>query len=150
MSRQEIYAWCSLASSFAISGFYVLVVFGWPEDIPDYSAELTKVFINVFLFAFIIELILGFMETKDGIIRDERDHMIASKGFRNAYYFMVYAIVAMLAHYLFRDLLLGNVGGPKLIADANLSFHVLLLILFFASITNRATQIYYYRKDFLI
>lgn len=148
MSKQEIYAWSSLASSLAIVGFYAITVFGWPETLPDYSDRLTSLFIKVFLIAFVAEFVLDLMSSKAGVHEDERDINYASKGFRNAYYFLMVAIAGILGS-LFLPLFISEQFFEQEVFfnDTVLIFHFLFLTLLVGSMIKRSTQVFYYRKD---
>ena len=142
MSKQEIYAWTSLLSSIAILGFYGITVYGLPDNLSGIESDLTSLFIKVFLFAFVVELAIGIFRNNDKVDKDERDELIAGKGYRNAYYLMGALITVILS-----QLVLGQIFGEAGLALNLITvIHVLVGTLFFASITNRLTQIYFYQK----
>jgi|SRR6056297_48168 len=142
MSKQEIYAWTSLLSSIAILGFYGITVYGLPESLSGIESDLTSLFVKVFLFAFVVELAIGLFKNKDQVEKDERDNLIAGKGFRNAYYFLNAGLI----------LLISQIALGQFVENAGIAFtlpnimHMLVGALFFASIINRATQIYFYQR----
>lgn len=142
MSKQEIYAWTSFLSSIAILGFYSITVFGWPESLPDVEAQLSSLFIKVFLFALGVEVILGILKNKNEVEKDERDERIAGKGFRNGYLFLSVAIVFILSQ-LILDSIFGQAG---FIYGMVSLIHALIFTLFISSMVNRITQIYFYHK----
>ncbi|WP_018128073.1 hypothetical protein [Balneola vulgaris] len=148
MSRQEVYAWASFASSIAIAGLYTIYVLGWGGESPTVSDQLSSVLIKVFLFAFIIELVIGVLDSKDGVSKDERDYLIASKGYRNAYGFLCAAVCFVLFQIPFSSFYEQSWGLHFNIPANILLFHTLLFVLLFASMINRGTQIYFYRKEF--
>lgn len=142
MSKQEIYAWTSLLSSVAILGFYGVTVYGLPDNLAAIESNLSSLFIKIFLFAFLIELAIGIFRSKDKVEKDERDELIAGKGYRNAYYLMGALITIILS-----QLVLGQIFGEAGLALNLINIiHVLVGTLFVASITHRATQIYFYQK----
>ena len=110
MSKQEIYAWVSLASTLAILGLYVLNVWGLPEGMEGAAAGMIDLFFKVIVIAFVVELGLGISkQTAAGRIdKDERDIQIEGKGFRNAYY-VVMAGISVAAAQLF----IGNLMGEE-------------------------------------
>ena len=141
MSKQEIYAWTSLLSSAAILGFYGITVYGLPDNLANIESDLSSLFIKIFLFAFVIELAIGIFRGKDKVEKDERDELIAGKGYRNAYYLMGVLITLILS-----QLILGQIFEKAGLALNLINvIHVLVGTLFAASITNRATQIYFYQ-----
>lgn len=148
MSKQELYAWSSFASTIAIMGFYIISVFGWPDALPDYSNHLTRLFINVFIITLLVEIILGIMKRKNSVEKDERDELIAAKGFKNAYLFLTGTLTIVLVQILLDDFLTPYVPDRTLFSATIQLFHVLLILLFTASLINRGTQIYFYRKMF--
>lgn len=142
MSKQEIYAWTSFLSSLAVLGFYSITVYGWPDSLPDIESQLSSLFIKVFLFALAVEVLLGILKNKNEVEKDERDEMIAGKGFRNAYMFLSVAIVFILSQLILDDFF----GRASFLYGMASLVHVLFISLFAASIINRITQIYFYRK----
>lgn len=148
MTQQEIYAWASLGSSLAVTGFYLITVFGWPEGLPDYTAELTGLFVKVFIFAFLVEFVLGILESINGPERDERDVLIASKGYRNAYLFLSAVIAVILVQLLLDDFFSGGRESLSLLSESRNTFHALFITVLAGSVVNRATQIFYYRTVF--
>ena len=142
MSKQEIYAWTSLLSSIAILGFYGITVYGLPDSLSGIVSDLTFLFVKVFLFAFVVELAIGLFRSKDQVEKDERDNLIAGKEFRNAYYFLNVGLI----------LLISQIALGQFVENAGIAFtianimHMLVGALFFASMINRATQIYFYQK----
>ena len=149
MSRSEILSWTSLATSASVIVFYILIVFGWPDAIPDYSARFTKIFFNVFWVAVVIEIIVGISEEKRKIQKDERDIKIEGKGYKVGYIFLVIATAFALVQFF-----LSGVIGPQgeayvygLPFTPKDIFHLLFLALFVASAAKRTTMIYHYRRE---
>ncbi|NBC27616.1 MAG: hypothetical protein GVY08_12200 [Bacteroidetes bacterium] len=142
MSKQEIYAWTSLLSSVAILGFYGITVYGLPDTLAGIESDLSSLFIKIFLFAFVIELAIGIFRGNDKVEKDERDELIAGRGYRNGYYLMG-ALITIILSQLVLGQIFGEAGLPLTLVNV---IHVLVGTLFAASITNRATQIYFYQK----
>ncbi len=147
MSRSEILSWTSLATSTSVVVFYILIVFGWPEAIPDYSARFTTIFFNVFWIAVAIEIFVDISEQKRKVQKDERDLMIEGKGLRIGYSILVFGVMVALVQLF----IAGAVGSEieEFIPAANprFIFHFLFITLFIASASKRITMIYNYRKD---
>ena len=149
MSKREIYAYTSIASTICLLGFYVITVFGWPESIPDVTSQLSSLFIKVLFFAFIIELLLGLLKRKNEVEKDERDLLFEAKGFKNAYLFLTTMVILILSQILISTV----IGSDKLgFFDFNGNpfhiFHSLVIILSISSLINRGTQIFYYNRGY--
>lgn len=142
MSKQEIYAWTSLMSSIAILGIYGITVYGWPEGLPDIESQLSSLFVKIFFFALGIEILLGILKKKNEVDKDERDEKVAGMGYRNAYIFLSAAI----AFILFQTILDSVFGAAAFMYGVFSLIHALIFALFFSSMVNRITQIYFYRR----
>ncbi len=147
MSKQEILSWTSVGFSLSVVFFYVMFVFGWPEALPDYSSQFTKIFFNVFWIATIVEIIIDASERKNRVDKDERDEKIEGEGHKFAYRFLTIALV-IIFFQVFISNLFGDQGSSYvLLGQPNMIFHALFLLLFTGSIVKRTTMIYYYRKS---
>jgi len=146
MSKQELYAWSSLLSSFALMSIYGIVVFGWPEGLPDYSKQLSNLFIKIIIIAFIVELALDLLKRKGSVDKDERDRSIAAKGFRNAYYFLSGCVSVILVQIALSSIA-GHYGPLDFASNPWHIFHALLYTLLLGSVINRTTQVYFYRRE---
>lgn len=148
MSKQELYAWVSLASTLAILGLYLMMVWGLPEGMESYAAGMIDIFIKVIVIAFVVELVLGLSKhTKAGRIdKDERDILIEGKGFRNAYYFVMVAISTMAAHLFISNLFGEEIAKSVYLATPSMMLHALLVIFLVTSLIKTLTQLYYYRQ----
>lgn len=148
MSKQELYAWTALASTLAILGLYLVMVWGLPEGVDGYADGMIDIFIKVIVIAFIVELILGLSKhTKAGRIdKDERDFLIEGKGFRNAYYFVMAAISTLAAHLFISNLFGEEIAEKVYMVVPSTTFHALLIIFLVTSMTKSVTQLYYYRR----
>ncbi len=148
MSKQEMYAWASLASTLAILGIYVLMVGGLPEGFENYASAMMDMFIKIIVMAFLVELVLGLSKhTKAGRIdKDERDVMIEGKGFRNAYYFVMAAMSLLAAHLFIGNLLGEEITEHLFILKPAVIFPALLLVFLLTGLIKSATQLYYYRQ----
>ncbi len=146
MSRKEIYAWCSLGLTLAIFGYYLVSVFGLPSGLENNREYVTDLIWKVIGIAFLIELVLDLLKSTKlgGVSKDERDILIESKGFRNAYYFLMVAIVSLVINVLISDYLSEASGQKLFLAVPFMMFHVLVFILFIASIIKSVTQLIYY------
>jgi len=142
MSKQEIYAWTSLLSSISIVIFYTVYAIGLPENWAEVESQLVSMFFKIFLFVLFIEVILGILKNKNEVEKDERDDMIAGKGYRNGYHFLMVAVVAVLFQMIMEDVL----GFHSFVYGSVSLVHVLVYAVLSASILNRATQIFYYRR----
>ena len=148
MSKQEIYAWCSLGFSSAVLAYYIIWVFGLPLGLENYAEQITSLLWKIIAVTFVVEFILDLLNstTFGGIQKDERDFRIEFKGFRNAYYFLMAAIVFLIGHILLNDFMSNASGGPVLLTEIFGVFHILVLILFGANILKSATQIVHYQR----
>jgi hypothetical protein len=146
MSKKEIYAWCSLGLTLAIFVYYLVSVFGLPPGLENYREYVIHLIWRVIGIAFLIELVLDFLKSTKfgGISKDERDILIESKGFRNAYYFLMAAIVSLVIYVLISDYLSNTSGQNFFLAVPFMTFHILLFILFIADIIKSVTQLIYY------
>ena len=147
MSKQELYAWSSFGMTISILVFYVLIFFGWPEGIPDYSSKAVKIFFNVFWIAFILEIILDASEKKNQVNKDERDTMIDARGFRNAYNFLSGLIAVLLVQVLVSNVFDGVNNWFTIVAKPSFVLHAMFVLLLLSSLVRRGTQLYYYRRD---
>lgn len=148
MSKQELYAWASLASTLAILGLYLMMAWGLPEGMESYAAGMIDVFIKVIVIAFVVELFLGFSKhTKAGRIdKDERDILIEGQGYRNAYYFVMAAISMVAAHLFTRNIFGAEIAENVYMATPSMTLHALLVIFLSTSLIKTLTQLYYYRQ----
>lgn len=148
MSKQEMYAWSSLGLTLAVFSFYLLSVFGWPAGLENYAEYITGIIWKVIVAAFAIEFILDFLKSTKfgGVDKDERDLLIESKGFRNAYYFVMAAIVTLIGHLFINDFLSEASGEQFFLTAPFMTLHVLVFIIFIAGIIKSATQLFYYQK----
>jgi len=146
MSKQEIYSWCSLGFSLAILSYYLLSVFGWPPGLEQYANYVTGLIWKVIGAAVAIELTLDLLKSTKfgGVHKDERDKLIESKGFRNAYYFLMIALISLIGNVLISDFLSEVSGEKVLMAVPYMTFHALVVILFVSNIVKSVTQLYYY------
>lgn len=150
MSRREMYAWSSLGMSLALLGYYLIAVFGWPSGLEEHSDYISRIFWRVLGIGFVTQLLLDLTKhTSWGRIdKDERDTMIESKGYRNAYYFVMVAVAAIAVNVLLSDII-RQAGGNHVIFDTPyMTFHALVIVLFITEITKSSTQLYYYLKSY--
>ncbi len=147
MSKQEILSWTSLASSTSVLVFYLLINFGWPDLIPDYSARAFKIFFNVFWIAVVVEIIVGITEGKKKVQKDERDFIIEAKGLKVGYNVLVVALVIALIQVFVSNFTQSYAPNLPFAIEISSIFHFLFIALFSASAAKRVTMIYNYRKD---
>ncbi|NGP87959.1 hypothetical protein [Fodinibius halophilus] len=148
MSKKEIYAWSSLASSIVLLGLYLTAVFGWPTSLEEHAGYITGLFWKVLAIAVVVELLIEVLKEFNSteVFEDERDEKIQAKGYKNAYYFLMGSII-VLAFNMFLNNLGQEVFEDQLVLTVPvLSLHLLIIIFFMADITKAGTQIYYYRK----
>lgn len=148
MSKQEILSWTSLATSSSVVIFYILIAFGWPESLPDYSGLFIKFAFNAFWVAVIIEIIVQISESKSKVQKDERDIMIEGKGLKVGYNILVLTVMIALIQVFISNFTQNFAQNLPFVIETSLIFHFLFLALFVASAAKRATIIYHYRKDF--
>lgn len=150
MSRREMYAWSSLGMSLALLGYYLVAVFGWPAGLEEHVAYITRIFWRVLGIGIAAQLLLELSKhTSWGKVdKDERDVMIESKGYRNAYYFVMAAIAAVAVNVLLYDLIGGAGWMRGFPTIPYMTFHTLVIILFVTDITKSGTQLFYYLKSY--
>lgn len=148
MSRKEIYAWCSLGFALSILGYYIITVFGLPAGIEGYREQITGLLLKVLGVAFLVELGLDLINSTSlgGVAKDERDILIESKAFRNAYYFLIVAIISVVMNVFISDYLSIASGETVLLSMPYMSLHVFVVVLFTAIIIKAVTQIFYYQR----
>ena len=71
MTRQEVSAWSSLGFSSSLMFFYLVIVFGWPQSLPDFSGILSKVFFYVFWVALGTEI---YLEIRKGDTKEDENY----------------------------------------------------------------------------
>lgn len=148
MSRKEIYAWCSLGLTSALLGYYFITVFGLPSGLEDYSENISSLIWKVIGITFLIQFVIDLLNSTKigGVAKDERDKLIESKAFRNAYYFLMAAVISLIVHVLINDAI-GQATGENLFLDLPfMMFHVLILVLFSAILIKSGTQVFYYQR----
>lgn len=148
MPRKEIYAWCSLGLTLAIFGYYLISIFGLPVGVGSYREHITGLIWKVIGITFLIQLVLDVLNSTKfgGIAKDERDMLIESKAFRNAYYFLITAVISVVINVLISDILSEASGQKLFLAVPFMTFHVLVFVLFISSFIKSGTQIFYYQR----
>lgn len=114
----------------------------------NYSQYVTDIIWKVIVAAFLVEFILDLLKSTEfgGVDKDERDLLIESKGFRNAYYFVMVSMVVLVVHLLVSDLLSEASGEQLFLSLPYMAFHVLVFTIFITSIIKSATQLFYYNR----
>ncbi len=148
MSRKEIYAWSSLVLTLAILGYYLISVFGLPAEVENYSEQITALIWKVIGIAFLVQLVLDLLDSTKigGVAKDERDKLIESKAFRNAYYFLMVAVITLIVNVLITDAVSQASGEKLFLALPFMMFHILVFVLFTAILIKSGTQIFYYQR----
>ena len=148
MSRKEIYAWCSLGITLSILGYYIITVFGLPAGVEGYREQITGLLWKVLGVAFLVEMGLDLLNSTSlsGVAKDERDMLIESKAFRNAYYFLIVAIISLVMNVFISDFLSNASGEAVLLSMPFVTLHVLVVVLFTAILIKAVTQIFYYQR----
>lgn len=148
MSKQEIYSWSSLGFAVAVFAYYLLSVFGWPPALENYAEYITGILWKVIGFTFLVEFTLDMLKSTKfgGIDKDERDRLIESRGFRNAYYFVLCALISLIGNVLISDFLSEAGGEAVFLSVPYMMFHAMVFILFIAVIIKSGTQLYYYNR----
>lgn len=137
-----MYAWTSLLSSISVVVIYTVYAIGLPENWAEVESQLASIFIKVFLFVLVIEIALGILKNKNEVEKDERDEMVAGKGYRNAYHFLMVSVVFVLFQMIMENIL----GFDSFVYGSVSLVHVLIYVVLLASIINRGTQIFFYRR----
>ena len=131
-----------MLSSISILIIYTAYAIGFPENWAEVEDQLVSIFIKIFLFVLVIEIAIGVLKNKNEIEKDERDEMVAGKGYRNAYHFLSIAVVFVLFQMILEDTL----GFNALVYGTVSLVNVLIYVVLLASIINRGTQIFFYRR----
>jgi len=148
MSRKEIYAWSSFGLTLAIFGYYLISVFGLPTGVENYSEQVTALIWKVIGIAFLVQFVIDFLNSAKigGVAKDERDKLIESKAFRNAYYFLMLAVVSLIFNVLISNFLSEASGQQSFLTVPFMMFHILVFVLFIANFIKSGTQIFYYQR----
>jgi len=149
MSRNEIYAWSSIGLTLAVFGYYLVSIFGLPAGLENYSGQIIGLIWKVIGITFLIQLVLDLLNSTKvgGVAKDERDMKIESKAFRNVYYFLMVAIVSLVANLLISDYISEASGQAHLLSLPFMTFHILVTILFIAILVKSGTQVFYYNRE---
>jgi magnesium-transporting ATPase (P-type) len=148
MSRKEIYAWCSLGLISAIFIYYLIMVFGLPAGVENYKEDITALIWKVIGTAFLIQLAIDLLNSTKigGVAKDERDTLIEFKAFRNAYYFLIVALISLIAHVLITEFVSHASRENLFLTFPFLMVHVLVFVLFITILIKSGTQIFYYQR----
>ena len=148
MTRQELYSWSSLVSSAILLMFYLIAVFGWPSAIEQYSEYVLGLFWKVLVIAVIIEVGLEIIRELDtGRPEEGEEHaLIEGKGYKNAYYFLTGTMVAVAVTLFFSDFTSLMSGEEVFLTVPFTMLHIIVAVIFVASMTKSVTSLYYYRK----
>lgn len=131
-----------MLSSISVVVIYTVYAIGLPENWAEVESQLASIFIKVFLFVLVIEIALGILKNKNEVEKDERDEMVAGKGYRNAYHFLMVSVVFVLFQMIMENIL----GFQSFVYGTVSLVHVLIYVVLLASIINRGSQIFFYRR----
>ncbi len=147
MTKQEILAWTSLVSSVILISFYLIAVWGWPEDLAGYDF-VVHLFWKVLGIAVAVEVVLALLEELSigNDISVRQKIMVQSKSYRNAYYVLMAALSVLIVHIFVNRVIWHHVGTELFLTMPLLTLHLLVLLLFIASLTKSGTELYYYNK----
>ena len=146
MSRQEILAWTSAATSLAILLLYVIGVFGWPALFPDYSGEVKNLLFNILWIAIALEIAAEVIKRKGEVEKDERDFEFEAHGNRYAYTFLAFGLAVLLVNMFISGYLAELNSYHAAMIEPETLFHILFILLFLSNIIKRSTQLYFYRR----
>jgi hypothetical protein len=144
LSRTELYSWTALLSSGALAAYYMIAVVGFPGPDVPMSEDLKGPLLTVFGWAVFFEFLLGILQSLEStrVAKDERDRLIEGKGFRNAYTFLVFVLVSLLAHVAIWKV----VEGTPVTMSGLVMFHAIVMTLLLGSVVNAATKLFYYMR----
>ncbi|NBB76031.1 MAG: hypothetical protein GVY02_01510 [Bacteroidetes bacterium] len=146
MSKQEILSWTSFITSLSAIIFYVILVLGWPNFLPDYSSDFFQLFFKLFWIAVGIEIVVEILWKRQKVDRDERDFKIEALGYKYAFHFLIVVIVLLLVQMGLSLFFESMNAKMALITETITVFHILILALFTTSLIRRVVMIYNYRK----
>ncbi len=149
MSKQEMYAWTSFLFSLALLGYYGLTALELPPGAVGYAGAMKGVFLKVIGLALLVELVLELSRyfTTRGTEEDERDRMIAFRGYRNAYFFVMVTLISLAGNVWLSDFLSREAGERVFLALPFVTAHALVVIILLAQIVKTSTQLYHYRVE---
>jgi hypothetical protein len=147
LSFQEKSVWASLIAIVAVFGFHFYKVFGPAQAIntADLLVRLVGIVIVIVIIEIVLHIIIAMTAARDaevGGAMDERDVLVATRAYRNAYMVMFVGVIYMLGYVIAGDLNAGSRWTVNAVNSANL----LLLILVVAEIVNYGSRIFYYRS----
>lgn len=149
MSKQEIHAWISVATTLAILGLYVVLAIGLPESFEEQASALESVFWKIIGLALLIRICLSVLRSTNGsaVEKDERDKLIELKGYRTAYIFVMAVLVTLAFHLVASDFLSTEVGEPIWLSAPYRAVHAIIVTFLVAGILEDGTRLFFYRKD---
>ena len=149
MSKQEIYAWISVATTVALLGLYIVLAIGLPESIEAYTDSLESLFLKIIGLALLVRIGLSIARRTEAgrVEKDERDHLLQLKGYRTAYIFVMCVLVSLVFHLVVSDYLSEAAGERLWLSAPYQAVHALIVTFLVAGILEDATKLFYYRKD---
>lgn len=168
MSTQERTSWVALAVNLVVGVWYFTAVLGMPGEVDIYSVGMARLIIRITFIAIVLaiaaEILLRWLsdQPRDVVAADERDGLISSKAFRNAYFVLSAGVFAVIVRIVlaagFTRIPAGTLAhgappgviqtwffhavGPVFVA------HMLLLAIMVASTAVYASRIFYYRRGY--
>jgi hypothetical protein len=147
LSFQEKSHWASLFAIVGVFGYHFHNVFGAVEAIT--TVELMVRLIGVIIVIVVIEIVLHIViavtaikDAEDGGALDERDVLVNTRAFRNAYVVLFIGVLHMIGYVIAGDLS----SEPRWEVTPANTANLLLFVLVIAEIVNYASRLYYYRR----
>ena len=141
MSRSELTAWVSLASTSALLVVYSIFMF---------SLELPYGFRDVFwkfvLVVVVVEVVLDMTRNRSGKPeRDERDEHIEARSYRYAYRGVMIAVMVLIGNLFAMNLMQDTLDPEYVAGTMQWAMHYLVFVAGTASLVKSATQVVLYR-----
>lgn len=143
MSRSELTAWVSLASTTAVLVVYSIFMFSLA--LPDGFQD---VFWKFVLVVVVVEIVLDLSRNRGGRPdRDERDERIEAQSYRYAYRGVMVAVMILIGH-LFSMNVMQSVLDPVYVEGTiRWAMHYLVFVAGTASMVKSATQVVQYHRS---
>ncbi len=142
MSRSELTAWVSLASTTALLVVYSIFMFGL--DIPD---GIRDVFWKFVIVVIVVEVVIDFSRGKGGRTElDERDEQIEARSYRFAYRGVMVAIMILVGNLFFMHVLRDALAPEYMDRMVPWTLHYLVFVAGTASLVRSTTQVVLYHR----
>lgn len=143
MSRSELTAWVSLASTTALLIIYSIFMFGL--ELPGGVKDL---FWKLVLVVVVVEVVLDMSRNRGNRPdRDERDELIEARSYRLAYRGVMIAILILIGHLFSMSLLEGAMEQDYVDIMRPWMLHYLVFVAGTASMIKSATQVLLYHRS---